>query len=120
MRWNLKEVERDCMIGYLSPESIFYECESWGHTSKAHEIYEEIYKEHCYGSAEDRLLLLGYLVLRARDAYMQYRTDDGKWNILTNSQLEWIKNHIDAFNDAVKKDLSEILNDKEDIRKRHG
>jgi len=34
------------MIGYLSPKGKFYRCESWGHVSKAREIYEEIYKEY--------------------------------------------------------------------------
>lgn len=108
------------MIGFLSPEAVFYKCESWEHTSKAHEIYEEIYKEHCCRSAEDHLLSLGYLVLRAKDAFMGYKTNDGKWNILTDKQLEWIKNHTNMFNDSVKKDLSEILLDQEHIRKRHG
>jgi hypothetical protein len=107
------------MIGYLSPEARFYECESWGHVSKANEIYEEIYGEHCYGSAENQLLQLGYLVLRARDAYMNYRTDDGKWIVLADRQIDWIQNHLEALNDAVKHDLGEILCDQEKMKKRH-
>lgn len=107
------------MIGYLSPEAVLYECEPWGHTSKAAEICEELYGEHCYGPAENKLLSLGYLVLRDRDAYMNYWTDDGKQILLTDKQLKWISNHTDNFNESVKKDLGDILNDHDIRQKRH-
>lgn len=105
------------LIGFLSPEGIFYECTSWEHTSKAVEIYEQLYGEHYYGSAEDFLLRLGYLVLRARDAY-RGSWYDGKFILLTDKQLEWINSHAEAFNDAVKKDLNDMLFDNERIGKR--
>lgn len=104
------------MIGFLSPDAVFYECTSWGHSSKAREIYEELYNEHCYCHAEDHLLSLGYLVLRARDAYRRSWRDD-KWAALTEKQLEWIKTHIEEFTEMTKKDLSEMLFDQERMKK---
>lgn len=108
------------MIGFLSPEGKFIECCSWGHTDKAKEICEEKYnKEFTIGlEAEDYLLSLGYLVLRARDAYMSY-LNDCKWIVLTDEQINWLTENIETLNENQKKDLNEILNDQEDIRKRH-
>ncbi|MHB8061343.1 MAG: hypothetical protein ACYDG2_01730, partial [Ruminiclostridium sp.] len=87
-------------IGFLSPKGEFYECTSWGHSSKAVEIYEQLYGEHYYGSAEKFLLGLGYLVLRARDAYRE-SWHDGKFVALTDRQMEWLSGHSEAFNDDV-------------------
>lgn len=108
------------MIGFLSPEGEFFECVSWGHTSKATELCEKLYNKifHIGIDAEDYLLSLGYLVLRIKDAYMSYINGD-KWIVLSDKQIAWLTDNADCFNDGQKKDLNEILNDQEGIRKRH-
>jgi hypothetical protein len=105
------------MIGFLSPDAVFYKCEPWGHTSKAFEIVESIYGRRYYGSAEKHLLSLGYLVLRANDAYMEYITEDGKIVLLTYEQMKWVENNVDNFTENVKRDLSQII-EAQEIRKR--
>jgi hypothetical protein len=106
------------MIGFLSPDAVLYKCESWGHTSKAFEIYEELFGKRCYGSAERLLLSMGFLVLRANDAYMEYISEDGKLVLLTDNQINWIASHIDEFTEKVKIDLSEILEGQERRKRR--
>lgn len=109
------------LIGFLSPEGDFMECSSWEHRDKAIEICRDKYhKEYFVGQdAEDYLLSLGYLVLRAKDAYMSYLNEEnGKWIILTDKQISWAIEHANLFNEGQKKDMNEILFDQEDIRKR--
>lgn len=108
------------LIGFISPEGDFYECASWEHTSKATTLCEKLYNKEFYirQDAEDYLLSLGYLVLRARDAYMSYLNGD-KWIVLSDKQIAWLTDKADNFNDGQKKDLNDILHDQEDIRKRH-
>jgi hypothetical protein len=50
---------------------------------------------------------------------MNYWTDDGKQILLTDKQLKWISNHTDNFNESIKKDLGDILNDHNIRQKRH-
>lgn len=109
------------MIGFLSPEGEYIECTSWEHTSKAHEICVEKFGESFSNgvSAEDYLLSLGYLVIRARDAYMTYWNKDQKAILLTDIQISWLTSNAERFNEWQKKDMNEILFDQEDLRKRH-
>lgn len=109
------------MVGFLSPEGEYIKCASWEHTSKAHEICVEKFGESFFNglSAEDYLLSLGYLVIRARDTYMTYWDKDHKAILLTDKQLSWLTENAEQFNEEQKKDMNEILFDQEDLRKRY-
>ena len=108
------------IIGFLSPKGEIIKCCSWGHSSKAEEICKKAYeKEFAFGlAAEDYLLSLGYLVLRARDAYMSNRNEDGEWILLKVEQLNWLEENSSKLNAQQKKDVSDILLDQELLRHR--
>lgn len=110
------------MIGFLNPKGELLECSSWEHLDKAVELCEQLFGIDFYvrQDAEDYLLSLGYMAIRARDVYMSYKNDDtGKWIVLTDEQLKWLAENVNSFNDGQKKDINEILFDQEDIRKRN-
>ena len=99
------------MIGFLAPNGKFTECVSWGHTSKASDICKEEYNVILNGiPAEDFLLAKGYLVIRARDAYMSF-WDKTSGRLLSHEQLQWLYDNVDNFNEMVKEDLNRILLD---------
>lgn len=107
------------MIGFLDRDGKFTECSSWEHTSMAEKICKEKYNEDKDGIlAEDYLLSRGYLVIRARDAYMSYWDKTGIGKTLSEEQLNWIYDHADDFIDDVKEDINEILLDNEYFAKR--
>jgi len=109
------------MIGYLTPEAEFIECEHYGHLDLALEITETKYEKQFMNriDAENFLLNIGVLVLRARDAYMNYWNEDKISILLTDEQIKWIADNIEGLNPMQKKDLSEILEDQDDLRKRN-
>lgn len=110
------------MIGFLNPQGELIKCSSWGHLDKAVEICEEIYNKYFIyrQEAEDYILSLGYVAIRARDVYMSYRNNStNEWIKLTQKQLDFFANYAQEFNEGQKNDICEILNDQEDIRKHY-
>ena len=100
------------MIGFLSPDGEFIECESWEHTSKASEICESKYSAELSGiQAEDYILAKGFLVIRARDVYMSFWDEKKAFKYLSDKQIEWLSSHTDELNNMQKEDLNDILLD---------
>jgi len=100
------------LIGFLSPKGEFIECASWEHTCKASEICEKVFNIDLSGIiAEDYILEKGYVAIRARDAYMNYYTDNGDFRPISEEQIKWLNDNSDSLNDMQKKDIAEILED---------
>ena len=110
------------MIGFLNPQGELIKCSSWEHLDKSTEICKDVYnKEFIYRQdAEDYILSVGYVAIRARDVYMSYKNETtNEWIKLTQKQLDFFATHADEFNEAQKKDICEILYYQEGIRKRN-
>jgi hypothetical protein len=109
------------LVGFVTPKGEFIECAPWEHLDKAQELCKDRYSQDFCNrqNAEDYLLSLGFLVIRARDAYMSYRNINKEPIMLTNEQLEWIGSNAENFNEGQKKDINEILHDQDLMRKRY-
>lgn len=101
------------MIGILSPDGIFTECESNEHLDIAVEVCEREYGKVFPRrvDAEDHLLSLGYFIIRARDAYRSYRDSNMEFRFLTDKQVDWISENTKNLNDMQRKDIDQILSD---------
>lgn len=109
------------MIGFLSPDGIFYECDTWCHSMTASFILQELNIKRNYDhknlivSDEDILLDIGYICLRARDAFRNEWNRNKQRMFLTNNQINWLIDNLDREEvETKKKDISDMLiNDEE-------
>lgn len=105
------------MIGFLAPNGEFIRCNQWEHTSKASEICKSQYDMDLGGiTAEDYILEKGYLVIRARDAYMSFWNSNKEFISLSAQQLKWLADNANEFTDMQKQDINEILLDQESYK----
>lgn len=93
------------IIGLLSPEGKFYECDSYGHLSLAEDLCATLYKKtDFYHSVEceDYLIKKGFIVFQARHVY------NGFFEI-TKEQFDFIKSHTDDFNESQRIEVNNLL-----------
>lgn len=97
--------------GYLSPEGILEECESYGHTDKAKEICESLGQCHFTGiRAEEYLLDRGYVVVRTRDVYAKLGYVHGdSFQHLTDKQRKWLEDNYNSFMREKQKAVDELM-----------
>jgi len=104
------------IIGFLAPDGKFTGCQSWEHMYKAPIICEKVFQKKMDSGyqAEQYLLKQGYVIFRARDAYMNHYKNHGKDDFrcqyLTDKQLEFINLH-NAQADWNNSDQAESIND---------
>lgn len=97
------------MIGFLSPEGQFYECESYGHLGKVKEICTSLFNKsfpHIV-AYEDCLLENGFVVIQARSIYKSVK------HVLTDKQIIYLYDNYKSLNSMQKKAISLILLEEE-------
>lgn len=102
------------LVGILSPDGEFYECEPYGHMTLSRWICEEkgISLNGLYGLAEDALLKNNYIVFRAKDCYKSFWNEKGCRIYVTEQQLKFIlSNKGNWNNDSQALDVLDILKD---------
>lgn len=103
------------LIGFLSPNGIFTECDSFGHMSKAETIAKSKYRKEFKNGyeAEQFLYEKGYVGFYARSVGFKFLvgTDDNKKvRLLSDKQRDFIINNLsNANNMNQQKDMEDLL-----------
>jgi hypothetical protein len=104
--------------GFLKPDGTLISCESYEHTSKALDICMELDIPCKSGiDAEDKLLDLGYVEIRARDVIHRIGVfkEDKDGNLLdeirhlTEEQRTYLTEHYEEYNDSLRKSVDELM-----------
>jgi len=105
-------------IGYLPPNGELIECESYGHTSLALDLVEKMkdvpaeFKTNGV-KAEEYLLSLGYIAVRARDAYGKigyFVNENSERRIhMTEAQKTWLLEHYGYFAPEKQRCVDELF-----------
>lgn len=107
------------MVGYLSPTGNFFKCEPWGHTELASRLVFEVFGENLLGlDAEDFLLDEGFLAIKTRDAFFRWHRG-GMLRIPSEPQLRFLRQTRNSFNESVRKEIDEILEEAESPLRLH-
>ena len=100
-------------IGFLAPTGILYPCSSWEHMHKAIEICATLGNFFRRGTdAEDYLMKLGWVVVRAQDVYalIGSRHPETKKRIhLTKEQKEWLLSHYESMSTTKRSWVDQIF-----------
>lgn len=103
----------DPIIGYLAPDGKFTSCTSYEHSSCATWICRKLGFGDTGYEAEQRLLNLGYICFRSRDAFMNYFRNDVEERIpviITDEQEQFIKENIEHMNNLEQlEDVNNML-----------
>ena len=104
--------------GFLKPNGILILCEHYEHTSKAFDICMELDIPCKSGiDAEDKLLDLGYVEIRARDVIhrigVHKQDKNGKIldevTHLTEEQRAYLTEHYEEYNDNLRESVDELM-----------
>ena len=104
--------------GFLKPDGTLIPCESFEHTSKALDICWAINIPCRSGiDAEDKLLDLGYVEVRARDVIHRigFYKEDKDGNLLeellhlTEEQRAYLTEHYEEYNDDLRESVDELM-----------
>ena len=97
--------------GYLTPEGILEECDSYEHCDKAREICESLGQKFLTGvQAENYLLDKGYVVVRTRDVYARLGYVHGDtFQHLTDAQRKWFEDNYDSFLPVKQRAVDELM-----------
>lgn len=110
--------------GFLSPEAVLYECASYDHLSTAIKICEGLGKV-CYNGieAEDYLMDLGWVVVRARDVYGRIgypRLDNGQKIVrLTDVQKAWLVGHYEDMPTDKQRSVDRMIDYSDSVNRRY-
>ena len=105
-------------IGFLKPDGTLIACEHYEHTSKAFDICMELDIPCRNGiDAEDKLLDLGYVGVRARDVIhrigVHKQDKNGKIldevTHLTEGQRAYLTKHYEEYNDNLRESVDELM-----------
>ena len=105
-------------IGFLKPNGELIVCEHYEHTSKAFDICMELDIPCRNGiDAEDKLLDLGYVEVRARDVIHRigFYKEDKDGNLLdeirhlTEEQRAYLTEHYEEYNDNLRESVDELM-----------
>lgn len=104
--------------GFLKPDGTLVPCESFEHTIKAFDICLALNIPCRSGiDAEDKLLDLGYVEVRARDVIHRigFYKEDKDGNLLeellhlTEEQRAYLTEHYEEYNDDLRKSVDELM-----------
>lgn len=100
----------ESIIGILSPNGDFYECEDYGHLYLSEKLCKDLYNlEFCrITQAEDYLIKKGFIVFQARHVFNRC------YYKITDKQFEFIELHADKFNSMQQEDINSLLLQDED------
>ena len=114
------------LCGFLAPDGTYTECPIFAHTEAALDICEEVYGEEFFNGiqAEDYLYEKGYVVFYARNARYRFFLNnqdrsrkEREVNLLTDTQIDFIINHLETANNFEQKgDMLELLEWNSDIK----
>lgn len=77
------------MLGFVSPDGKFYECECFGHISLADKLLKEIYRQQS-NNPVDKLCKLGWVVIQS--SFVGFAGDNTYHTPqLTKEQKQWLK-----------------------------
>lgn len=83
------------MLGFLSPEGKFYDCQYFAHISLADKLLGEVYKQQSSNSV-DKLCRLGWVVVQSSfigfASDVRYHTPQ-----LTREQKQWLEENKDKM-----------------------
>lgn len=105
-------------IGFLKLNGTLIPCESYEHTSKAFDICSVLNIPCRSGiDAEDKLLDLGYVEVRARDVIHRIgvHKEDKDGNLsdeirhLTEEQRAYLTEHYEEYNDDLRESVDELM-----------
>ena len=105
-------------IGFLRPDGTLIPCEHYEHTNKAFDICKELNIPYRSGiDAENKLLDLGYVEIRARDVIHRigFYKEDKDGNVLdevrhlTEEQRNYLTGHYEEYNTALMKSVDELM-----------
>lgn len=105
-------------IGFLKPDGTLIACEHYEHLSKARDICMDLDIPFKSGiDAEDKLLDLGYVGIRARDVIhrigVHKRDKDGnvldEVNHLTEDQRSYLTEHYEEYNTDLMESVDELM-----------
>ncbi len=111
-------MNNDFEIGFLKPDGTLIACEHYEHTSKAFDICSELNIPCMSGiDAEDKLLDLGYVEIRARDVIHRigFYKEDEDGNLLdevrhlTEEQRAYLTEHYEKYNDNLRESVDELM-----------
>lgn len=107
------------MIGFLSPDGEFYNCEPWCHLDAAKVICSQVYNKRFpfKDEAENYLLQKGYLELRQKDSFMAIFDTKGEFIFLSKKQIKFLTDNVQKLSVKQKADLSELLLEQDTKRK---
>lgn len=102
------------LIGILSPNGSFIECESYEHLELAKEIAEKLNSDYSYKNGiecEKYLQKMGYIIVRSRDVYglIGYLDDNNKMICLSDEQKKWLEDNYDKFPTYKQKSVDELI-----------
>ena len=108
------------LCGFLAPDGVFTECDSWEHMQTAADISKEKYNktfQHLY-EAEDYLYEIGYVVFYARAVgYTGISRIGNRIILLSEAQKDFIITHLDkANNKDQKKSMEDLLKCNDDYQ----
>lgn len=104
--------------GFLKPDGTLIVCEHYEHTSKAFDICMELDIPCRFGTdAEDKLLDLGYVEVRARDVihHIGFYKEDKDGNLLdeilhlTEEQRAYLTEHYEEYNDNLRESVDKLM-----------
>ena len=107
------------LVGLLSPDGTWTECESWTHLHTAKEICDKLYnKEFIFGyQAENFLYDKGYVIFATRGASRKSIMNDGTIVLLSQEQKDFIINNLSkANNNDQRESIIEMLKLDDDLR----
>lgn len=77
------------MLGFISPDGKFYECEYYTHMKLADELLEKVYKQQS-NKPVDKLCKFGWVVIQS--SFIGFTGDDAYHTPqLTREQKQWLK-----------------------------
>lgn len=102
------------MIGFLDPEGKLHECNSYEHLDLAVEITEKMGKSFRNRlDAENYLLSLGWIAVRARDVYgnIGYFKSSGSEERLhlTEKQKDWLNKIYESVNTSKQESIDQLF-----------
>lgn len=97
--------------GYLSPDGQFYNAPYWSHLSTAQRIVENNgwFSGNSRDWPEDILLKRGFICIRSGDMFKRARNDAGAILDITETQQSWLQERWSEFNQAQKKDCTDLI-----------
>lgn len=105
----------DKILGFLSPDGVFYPCNQFEHSTIAFELLQKIDIQEC-DNPEVNLANLGWMTFQSNFAGIQ--AEIRPIPALTDQQVDWIIEHYEQINRKQRYFISEKLKFDQTYKKR--